>query len=634
MWHFFCAKEKFMETIKIKGYDAVVIGAGHAGCEAALALARTGIKTVMITLSLDSIGFLACNPSIGGTAKGQIVGEIDALGGEMGINTDKTLLQLRMLNLGKGPAVHSLRAQADKIEYHNQMKRTLENTKNLDIRQAEATDILHKNGKIYGVKTALNEIYYCKAVVICTGVYLKSKIFIGNHVENIGPNGFKCANKLTSSLKKCGFNIYRFKTGTPTRIHFDTIDTSKMQIQYGDENIQPFSYLTKKQPKNKAVCYLTYTNQNTHKIILDNLKKSPLYSGLIEGVGPRYCPSIETKVVRFKDKDRHQLFLEPESLKTKETYVQGLSTSLPIDVQKEMLNSIAGLEHAKIMRDAYAIEYDLIDSLQLYPTLEYKNIKGLFTAGQINGTSGYEEAAGQGLVAGINASLEIRGKKQLVLKRDESYIGVLIDDLTTKGTHEPYRMMTSRAEYRLHLRQDNSDLRLTKIGREVGLVDDKRWKIFTKKQKQLELARKELSIVVSPNSEINKILESASDSKLTTGATVSNLLKRANITAKMLQQIGLFKNFDDAILNEITIETKYSGYIAKEQQQIEEAKKQEKITMPTSFDYSTISGLRLEAREKLNLVKPLNLGQASRISGVSPADISVLTIYLKSKKLI
>ena len=623
-----------MKSIEIKDYDAVVIGAGHAGCEAALALARTGIKTVMLTLTLDSIAFLACNPSIGGTAKGQIVGEIDALGGQMGINTDKSLLQLRMLNLGKGPAVHSLRAQADKIEYHNNMKCTLENQPNLDIRQAEAEKILHKNGKIYGVRTTLNEIYYCKAVVVCTGVYLKSNIIIGNHIENIGPNGFKAANKLTASLKQCGFEVLRFKTGTPTRIHFDTIDTNKMQIQYGDSDIQNFSYTTKTKPKNKAVCYLTYTNPTTHKIILDNLDKSPIYSGLIKGTGPRYCPSIETKVVRFKDKDRHQLFLEPESLHTKETYVQGLSTSLPIDVQKQMLNSIEGLESAKIMRDAYAIEYDCINSLQLYPTLEYKNIRGLYTAGQINGTSGYEEAAGQGLIAGINASLQIRGKEQLVLGRDQSYIGVLIDDLVTKGTNEPYRMMTSRAEFRLHLRQDNCDLRLTEIGRQVGLVDDKRWKIYIKKKKQLEVAKKELSKIISPNSGINEILSQVDAGVVTTGVTVDNLLKRAGVTAKMLTQLGLFPNLPDDVLNEITLQTKYSGYIAREYEQMQEAKKQEKIALPQDFDYNQIVGLRLEAREKLNQIKPLNLGQASRISGVSPADISVLTIWLKLKKYI
>lgn len=623
-----------MEKVKIKDYDAVVVGAGHAGCEAGLALARMGIKTVMLTLSLDSIGFLACNPSIGGTAKGQIVGEIDALGGEMGVVADKTTLQIRMLNTGKGPAVQSLRAQTDKIEYHNKMKQTLENTKNLTVRQAEVTDILYKNGKVYGVKTALNEIYYCKAVVICTGVYLNSTIIIGNNVEDSGPNGFKNSKKLTQSLKRCGFEISRFKTGTPTRVHFDTLDTSKMQVQKGDENIRGFSQLSTKQQKNKAVCYLTYTNQNTHEIIMDNMQKSPLYSGLIKGVGPRYCPSIETKIVRFKDKDRHQLFLEPESLHTKETYVQGLSTSLPVDVQSKMVHSIAGLENAKIMRDAYAIEYDLINSLQLYPTLEYKNIEGIYTAGQINGTSGYEEAGAQGLIAGINAALKIQGKSQLVLARDEGYIGVLIDDLVTKGTEEPYRMMTSRAEFRLHLRQDNCDLRLTEIGRKVGLVSDKRWKVYSKKKNQINRARQELSKVVSPNSDINKLLESVGENPISTGVSVENLLKRANVNAKLLTQIGLFENISDEVLSELSLETKYSGYIAREYQQRLEAKKQEKISLPQDFDYNQISGLRLEAREKLNLVRPLNLGQASRISGVSPADISVLTIYLKSKKFI
>lgn len=618
-----------------KEYDAVVVGAGHAGCEAALALARMGVKTLMLTLSLDSIGFLACNPSIGGTAKGQIVSEIDALGGEMGIVADKTAILMRMLNMGKGPAVHSLRAQEDKIEYHNEMKRVLENTKNLDIKQGEAVKILHKNGVIQGLKTDIGETYLCKAIVLCTGVYLKSRIIIGEHTENTGPNGFKRASKLTESLKECGFEIFRFKTGTPTRVHFDSIDTTDLEVQYGDEGIQPFSYLTKKQPKNKAVCYLTYTNEKTHKIIWDNISKSPVYSGLITGVGPRYCPSIETKIVRFKDKDRHQLFLEPESLHTKETYVQGLSTSLPVDVQKEMVHSIKGLENAKIMRDAYAIEYDCINSLQLYPTLEYKNIKGLFTAGQINGTSGYEEAACQGLIAGINAALEILGKEQLVLKRNEAFIGVLIDDLVTKGTDEPYRMLTSRAEYRLHLRQDNCDLRLTEIGRKIGLVDDKRWKLFLKKKRNIERCKNELTKIVAPGKEINEMLVSAGETPLSTGASVENLLKRTNVTAKMLQKtLSVFEKQQDDVLNAFTIETKYSGYIEKEQKQIDEAKRQEKMLLPQDYDYSTIDGLRLEAREKLNKIKPLNMGQASRISGVSPADIAVLTVYLKSQKLI
>ena len=618
-----------------KDYEAVVVGAGHAGCEAALALARTGIKTLMLTLSLDSIGFLACNPSIGGTAKGQIVGEIDALGGEMGKMADRCAILMRMLNTSKGPAVQSLRAQEDKTMYHQEMKKVLENQPNLDIKQAEVSELLHKNGKLYGVKTTLNEIYYCKAVVLCTGVYLKSRIIIGNHVEETGPNGFKNASKLTQSLIKCGFEIFRFKTGTPTRVNFDTINTHGLEVQYGDENILPFSRLTKKQPKNKAVCYLTYTNQNTHKIIMENIKDSPIYSGLITGVGPRYCPSIETKIVRFKDKDRHQLFLEPESLSTKETYVQGLSTSLPVDVQRNMLHSIKGLENAKIMRDAYAIEYDCINSLQLFPTLEYKNIKGIFCAGQINGTSGYEEAGCQGLVAGINASREIQGKSQLVLKRDEAFIGVLIDDLVTKGTDEPYRMLTSRAEYRLHLRQDNCDLRLTEIGREFGLVDDERYSIFLKKKKAIKRAEKQLSKVIAPSKKINDMLKSVGETELSTGTTVQNMLRRSGITAKMLKDtLGLFKGFNDEVLNEITIQTKYEGYIAKEQVQIDDAKRQEKIILPQNFDYNQIAGLRLEAREKLSKIQPLNMGQASRISGVSPADIAVLTVYLKSHKML
>lgn len=622
-----------MKKLKIEKYDAVVIGAGHAGCEAGLALARMGVKTVMLTLSLDSVGHLACNPSIGGSAKGQIVREIDALGGEMGKVADKTALLMRMLNTSEGPAVHALRAQTDKIEYHNNMKQVLENTTNLDIRQAEATKIVHKNGKVVAVETALGEVYVCKAVVICTGVYLKSQIIIGDHIENTGPNGFKNANKLTKSLIECGFEVRRFKTGTPTRVHFDTIDTTKMQVQSGDENIRPFSFVTKKQPKNVAVCYLTYTNKATHKIILDNLDRSPIYNGTISGTGPRYCPSIETKVVRFADKDRHQLFMEPESMHTKEIYVQGLSTSLPVDVQQDMLHTIAGLEHAQVMRDAYAIEYDCINSLQLYPTLEYKNIKGLFTAGQINGTSGYEEAAGQGIIAGINAGLEIQNKPQIVLGRDQSYIGVLIDDLVTKGTNEPYRMLTSRAEYRLHLRQDNADQRLTPLGRQIGLVDNKRWAIFNKKMKNLSLAKAELSKTVKVAT-ANKILESLGLEKSTIGMPVQNLLKRPGITAKLLAKHGYFAGFDDEILEQITVQTKYEGYIAKEQKQIDQAKKQEDIKLDAGFDYSIISGLRTEAKEKLNLIKPLTLAQAGRISGVNPADISVLTIWLKSKNLI
>lgn len=618
--------------MKYTEYEAVVIGAGHAGCESALALARTGINTLMLTLNLDSIGYLACNPSIGGTAKGHLVCEIDALGGEMGINADKTALQIRMLNLGKGPAVHSLRAQADKVEYHTEMKKTLENQKNLTIKQGEVVEILAENGKITGVKTAVGDEFTCKAVCICTGVYLKSNIIIGSFTEPTGPNGFKRANYLTDSLRKLGFEIFRFKTGTPTRIYFNSVDTSKLEPQYGDENIQSFSFMTKKQPKNKALCYLCYTNKKTHKIILDNLDKSPMYNGLITGTGPRYCPSIETKVVRFADKERHQLFLEPESLSTQETYVQGLSTSLPTDIQLEMLNSIEGLEHAKIMRDAYAIEYDCINSLQLLPTLEYKNVKGLFTAGQINGTSGYEEAGAQGLIAGINASLYIRNKPQLVLKRSDAYIGVLIDDLVTKGTHEPYRMMTSRAEYRLHLRQDNADIRLTEIGRQVGLVDDKRYKIFKTKMKNIEKAKQELKLTLSPTKELNEYLSCIGEREVTCGVSVENLLKRPKVDIfELKNRFNLFSKFHNDVLNQVQLQVKYDGYIKKQLMEIEEAKKLEDFVIPSDIDYNNILGLRLEARQKLSEIKPLNLGQASRISGVSPADISVLTIYIKSK---
>lgn len=618
--------------MKYTEYEAIVIGAGHAGCESALALARTGINTLMLTLNLDSIGFLACNPSIGGTAKGHLVCEIDALGGEMGINADKTALQIRMLNLGKGPAVHSLRAQADKIEYHTQMKKTLENQPNLTIKQAEVVDILTENGKITGVKTAVGDEFTCKAVCVCTGVYLKSNIIIGDYTEPTGPNGFKRANHLTDSLRKLGFEIFRFKTGTPTRIYFNTVDTSKLEPQFGDENIQSFSFLTKKKVKNKALCYLCYTNQKTHKIILDNLNKSPMYNGLITGTGPRYCPSIETKVVRFADKERHQLFLEPESLSTQETYVQGLSTSLPTDVQLEMLNSIEGLEHAKIMRDAYAIEYDCINSLQLLPTLEYKNIKGLFTAGQINGTSGYEEAGAQGLIAGINASLYIRNKPQLILKRSDAYIGVLIDDLVTKGTKEPYRMMTSRAEYRLHLRQDNADIRLTEIGRKVGLVDNKRYKIFKTKMKNLEKANNEIKNTLSPTKELNEYLLSIGETEINGGVSIENLLKRPKVDIiELKNRFNILTKYDNKVLNQLQLQVKYEGYIKKQLMEIEDAKKLENFIIPVNIDYNIISGLRLEARQKLSEIKPLNLGQASRISGVSPADISVLTIYIKSK---
>ena len=621
-----------MENKKEDGiFDAVVIGAGHAGCEASLALARTGQKTLICTTTLENIAFLACNPSIGGTAKGHLVCEIDALGGEMGINADKTAIQMRMLNLGKGPAVHSLRAQADKVAYHNEMKKTLEHQANLTILQAEISDILVENGKVCGVKTTLGEVFKCRAVVVCTGVYLKSRIIIGDKIENVGPNGFKCANSLTQSLQDLGFEIRRYKTGTPPRIYGSSVDYSLLEEQVGDEHIQTFSFMTKRQPKNVAKCYLCYTNEKTHQLIRDNLDKAPVYNGTIESTGPRYCPSIETKIVRFKDKDRHQLFLEPESLSTDEVYVQGLSTSFPYDIQKQMVHTIKGLENSKIMRYAYAIEYDAINSLQLLPTLECKFVKGLFTAGQVNGTSGYEEAGAQGIIAGINASLFLRNQPQLVLKRSDGYIGVLIDDLVTKGTNEPYRMMTSRAEFRLHLRQDNADMRLTKIGRDVGLVDDKRWSVFTKKLSQLEKCKKVLNKTLSPKL-VNDFLLKVGENSTNQGVTVENLLKRANVSAKMLQQdLGLFKNIRNDVLDLLTMEVKYEGYIKRQLNQIKQNEQMENYPLKPDFDYSMVKGLRIEAQQKLNDIRPLSMGQASRISGVSPADISVLLVYLKSK---
>ncbi|MBQ4535943.1 MAG: tRNA uridine-5-carboxymethylaminomethyl(34) synthesis enzyme MnmG, partial [Clostridia bacterium] len=512
-----------------KQFDAIVIGAGHAGCEAALALARTGQKTLLLTLNLDSIGFLACNPSIGGTAKGHLVCEIDALGGEMGVNTDNTLIQIRMLNRSKGPAVYSLRAQADKIQYHTRMKSVLEHQENLWLKQAEVSEILTKDGKVTGIKTAQGETFEAKAVIVATGVYLKSRIIIGQYTRESGPNGFAPATELTASLQNLGFNIFRFKTGTPARVKGSTIDYSKLQVQTGDEDIQSFSFITKDKPKNKAVCYLTATTKETKDIIKANIDKAPLYCGLIKGVGPRYCPSIEDKIMRFANKETHQVFLEPEALTTDEIYVQGVSTSMPVDVQEEMYHSITGLENVEIMRNAYAIEYDCIDSLQLKPTLEYKAIEGLYTAGQINGTSGYEEAAAQGLIAGLNASLYLRGKEQIVLGRNTSYIGVLIDDLVTKGTNEPYRMMTSRAEYRLWLRQDNADIRLTEIGRGAGLVTDERWEVFQQKKADIERANEILKTKVKVDEKLENFMRVHNENVPKQNPKVYELLKRSNI---------------------------------------------------------------------------------------------------------
>lgn len=615
-------------------YDVIVIGSGHAGCESALATSRMGLKTLLLTLNLDSIGFLACNPSIGGTAKGHLVCEIDALGGEMGINADLSTIQRRMLNSSKGYAVQSLRVQADKNAYHRNMKKTLEEAENLHIKQGEACEIIVDNNIVTGVKTKQGDSYACKCAIICSGVYLKSRIIIGDYSKDVGPNGFANATDLSDSLINLGFNLRRFKTGTPVRVHGKTIDFDKLEIQKGEDNIQTFSTMTVEKPRNIADCYLTYTNENTHKIILDNLDKAPMYNGSISGTGPRYCPSIENKVVKFSDKNRHQLFLEPEGLDTNEIYVQGFSTSMPTYLQEEMVHSLYGLENAHIMRDAYAIEYDCIDATTLYPTLESKNITGLYFAGQINGTSGYEEAAAQGLVAGINAGLKILGKEPLILKRSESYIGVLIDDLVTKETNEPYRMMTSRAEYRLTLRQDNADIRLTEIGRKCGLVNDNRYNKFKEYLKEIDELDKVLDKIYSPK-EIKAFFDKNNEAiNINSGISLKDCLKRNNITAEILQEEfnEILGKFNIRAIKQWEINLKYSGYLKRQDIQIKQAKKQEEYELPNDLDYNLIKGLRLEARQKLNDIKPLTLSQASRISGVSPADISVLTIYLKTIK--
>ena len=611
-------------------FDAIVVGAGHAGCEACLALARTGQKTLIINLIRDNIAFLPCNPSIGGTAKGHIVCEIDALGGEMGKVADENTIQLRMLNMGKGPAVQSLRAQIDKTGYHRSMQKVLENQENLFIYDGECTEILCENNELKGVKTADGKTFFARAVVLTTGVYLNSRIITGELIKSSGPAGFPYAKGLTASLEKLGFEILRFKTGTPPRLDGNTIDYSKFVRQDGDKNIQTFSFLTKKAKPNIRCCWLGYTSEETKNIIMNNLDKAPMYSGVITGSGPRYCPSIESKFVRFSDKDRHQLFLEPENLEDNTIYVQGMSTSMPMDIQHRMVESVEGLESAKILKYAYAIEYDCINPLNLYPTLEFKKIKGLFCAGQINGTSGYEEAAGQGILAGINASMFLQGKDQIILKRNESYIGVLVDDLTTKGTNEPYRMMTSRAEYRLILRQDNADQRLTELGRRVGLVDDSRYKIFTRKMKQINKLKQEIKKTIPNSPELAKYLSSINEKMPAQATSLENLLKRPAFDfVKANKIIKAVKGYPKAVLQAVEIDTKYSGYIGMQHDQIEKDKKLEEKKIPEGFDFNALSGLRLEAREKLSEIKPLTVGMASRISGVNPADITVLLMYLK-----
>ncbi len=618
-----------------ENYDVCVVGAGHAGCEAALACARLGLDTIVFTVSVESIALMPCNPNIGGSSKGHLVREIDALGGQMGINIDKTFIQSKMLNVSKGPAVHSLRAQADKAEYSRLMRRTLENTENLTIRQAEVTELIVEDGKINGVKTFSGAFYQCKAVVLCTGTYLKSRCLYGDVVNDTGPNGLQSANYLSESLKKNGIELFRFKTGTPARIDKRSIDFSKMVEQKGDEIVVPFSFSTNPEDVqiDQISCWLTYTNANTHEIIKENLDRSPLYSGKIEGTGPRYCPSIEDKVVRFSDKERHQVFIEPEGFYTNEMYVGGMSSSLPEDVQYKMYRSVEGLEHVKIVRNAYAIEYDCINPRQLYPTLEFKKIKGLFSGGQFNGSSGYEEAAAQGLVAGINASMYILGKEPLILDRAEAYIGVLIDDLVTKDNREPYRMMTSRAEYRLLLRQDNADLRLSKKGYEIGLISRERYEWVLKKEVLIEKEVERIEqVTIGANTKVQNLLEEHGSSPLKTGTTLAELIRRPELCYEDLAALDMDRpELPYDVIEQVNIHVKYDGYIKRQLKQVKEFKKLENKKLPENFDYEQVKSLRIEAKQKLNLYQPVNIGQASRISGVSPADISVLLVYFGSK---
>ena len=624
-------KNVYRETCQV-----VVVGAGHAGCEAALACARMGLETIIFTVSVDSIALMPCNPNIGGSSKGHLVREIDALGGEMGKNIDRTFIQSKMLNVSKGPAVHSLRAQADKAEYSRSMRRVLENTDHLSIVQAEVAEILAEDGVVKGVKTTSGAIYESQAVVLCTGTYLRARCIYGDISNYTGPNGLQAATHLTDSLKKLGIEMYRFKTGTPARVDKRSIDFSKMQEQLGDEEIVPFSFTTDPDEiqKPQISCWLTYTNEKTHQIIRDNLDRSPLYSGMIEGTGPRYCPSIEDKIVRFADKNRHQVFLEPEGLYTNEMYVGGMSSSLPEDVQHAMYSSVAGLEHVRIVRNAYAIEYDCIDARQLYPTLEFKKLSGLFSGGQFNGSSGYEEAAAQGLIAGINAGRKLLGKEPLILDRSQAYIGVLIDDLVTKENREPYRMMTSRAEYRLLLRQDNADLRLTKIGHEMGLISEERYQNLLEKEREIaeEIARVE-KVFVGTSEQVQELLNEYGSTPLNSGISLAELIKRPELSYDIVAPLDPKRpKLMRGVAEQVNIHMKYDGYIQRQMRQVEQFQKLENKKLPESLDYNEVPSLRTEARQKLTAVRPLSIGQASRISGVSPADISVLLVWLEHKK--